>query len=260
MNLGLSKKFALITGGSNGIGKAIALRLAKEGCNVGFCARDKIRLNKTLDEIKYYNPSAISISANLVKSDAVNYVFEKMISKFGQIDILINNFGGGGQKIEGNIQDMADSIWQNTYYKNAFTTVKFTMLSIPYMKNNNWGRVVTISSINGKEGGGRPWYTMAKSAQISLMKTLSMKKEYSQHNITFNSIAPGAIKTSGNQWERMEKEHPQDLKQIISWKHPIGRLGTPNEVASVVAFVSSTHASLINGACISVDGGESKSF
>tara|TARA_Y100000590_G_scaffold263692_1_gene295907 strand:+ start:491 stop:1273 length:783 start_codon:yes stop_codon:yes gene_type:complete len=260
MNLGLNNKCALVTAASTGIGKAIAYKLSKEGCDVAICARDEKKLDKAIKEMNHSNSIVAKIVMDMDEKESFDFIIDEMISNFGKIDILVNNFGGGGKQIDDKIENISDEVWEKTYHQNAFSASKLTMLSLPYMIKNNWGRVITIASINGREGGGRPWYTMSKSAQISLMKTLSMKKEYSKYNITFNSIAPGAINTPGSQWEKIEKENPKKLKELISWKHPLGRLGTAEEIADVVAFVSSAKSSLLNGACIPLDGGESKSY
>ena len=126
--------------------------------------------------------------------------------------------------------------------------MRFTKLVIPFMRKQKWGRVVTISSIYGKEGGGRPWFNMAKSAEISLMKSLSMDKRLVRDGITFNTVCPGHISVEG----KTDEDNVEDF--------PLGRMGSPEEVANVVAFLCSEKTSLVNGACVVVDGGESRSF
>ena len=121
------------------------------------------------------------------------------------------------------------------------------------------GRVVTITSIFGREGGGRPWFSMAKTAQTSLMKALAIKHYLAEDGITFNSVAPGAIMIPDTGWEKLEKENPKELKEFIDKELPLGRLGTPDEIANVVVFMCSEKASLLNGTSVPVDGGQSKS-
>jgi len=146
------------------------------------------------------------------------------------------------------------------YATNALAAVRFTMLAIPHMRQQRWGRVVTIASIQGREGGGRPWYNMAKSAEISLMKTLALNHDLARDGITFNSVAPGRVIFEGNEWDEFRKEDPQRFEQTLQRRLPLGRAGTTDEVAAVVAFICSEKAGLVNGACICVDGGESYSF
>ncbi len=128
------------------------------------------------------------------------------------------------------------------------------------MQKQKWGRVITITSTYGKEGGGRPWFNVAKAAETALMKNLALNFRLARSGITFNSIAPGCIMIPDTGWEDEEKKSPKSFKKFINAKFPLGRLGTPEEVASVVTFIASEKASLVNGASILVDGGESKVF
>lgn len=260
MNLELSGKFALVTGGSHGIGKSTALSLAEEGCNVSICARDKNRIEDTVKEIKSKGVDSIGVSADVTISADIDRVIKTIIDSWGTIHILVNNVGGGGRWGKENIEDTDEQIWLDVYNKNAMTAIRFTMRTIDYMRKQKWGRVVTVSSIYGKECGGRPWFNMAKSAEISLMKSLSINYNLVREGITFNSIAPGNIMITNTGWEKEYIENPEKFKEKINKQFPLGRLGTPEEVANVITFLCSDKASLINGSCIVVDGGESKSF
>ena len=111
-----------------------------------------------------------------------------------------------------------------------------------------------------KEGGGRPWFTMAKSAEVSLMKTLARDPQLVRDGITFNSVAPGAVMIPGTGWEIAQKKNPVKFRKMVDQDFPLGRLGSPEEVACVAVFACSQQASWLNGACMSVDGGESRSF
>ena len=207
MNLNLKGKRVLVTGGSRGIGRSIADELLKEGCVVDICSRTE------------------GIIIDVLKDD---------LNKIdGQYDILINNVGGGGRWGSEEYEQFEE--WEEVYEKNAGVARKLTMKCIPYMRDKKWGRVVIISSIYGKEDGGRPWFNMAKAAEISLMKNLSGKYE----GVTFNSVAPGHIDVGNNKY--------------------YGE-GKPEDIAWLVVFLCSNRARYINGACIAVDGGESKSF
>ena len=128
---------------------------------------------------------------------------------------------------------------------------------LPYMLKNKWGRVITITSIYGKEAGGRPWFNVAKTAQTTLMKNLATNPEYASANITFNSVAPGGIWIPNTGWEEQKEKDPEEFQKFIDKKFPRGSMGKPHEVASLVVFLGSPVASLINGASISADGGES---
>jgi len=201
--LNLTGKTALITGGSRGIGKAIKEELEKEGCIVTSISREE-----GYDVMKEEDMYRI---ADLAKES----------------DILINCVGGGGTW---KIND-----WFDVFHKNYITTFLLTMAFLE--PNKQWGRVITISSIYGKERGGTPWFNAAKSSQISLMKNLAGRYE----NITFNTIAPGHI----------------DTGKFVDKPNICGK---PEDVAGIVAFLCSDKARHINGACITVDNGESHSF
>lgn len=260
MNLGIKGKYALVTGGSHGIGRGIALVLAEEGCNVAICARNKDRVEEVVKEIKTKNVSALGISADVMVAKDIDRVMKTVIDSWGSIHILINNVGGGGRWGSEAVEETEEQVWLDVYSKNALAAIRSTMRAIPYMRKQKWGRVVTISSIVGREGGGRPWYSMAKSAEISLMKSLAMNPALVRDGITFNTVAPGSIMIPDTGWDREQKKNPDEFKRIMDIQLPLGRLGTPEEVANVVVFVCSEKAAFLNGACISVDGAEGKSF
>ena len=168
--------------------------------------------------------------------------------------------GGGGRWGNPIFEKTKEAVWQEVYDKNVGAAIKFTIPLIPHMKKVRWGRVITIASIFGKEGGGRPWFNAAKSAEISMMKTMAMHPDYARTGITFNSVAPGSIMIPDTGWEQAMRKNPRKFRKMLSETFPLGRLGTPEEVASVVAFLASEQASLVNGTCMTVDGAESSSF
>jgi len=259
MDLNLKGKNALVTGGSHGIGLAIAHALADEGCCLAICARDKERLEQVTVELEKKHVVALGIPADVLRPSDIKKVVKMVIDNLETIDILVNNVGGGGRWGTSSPETTSEEIWMDVYQKNAMAAVRFTMLAIPLMRKQKWGRVVTIASIYGKEGGGRPWFNMSKSAEISLMKTLAMNPDLARDGITFNSVAPGNIMIPGTGWEEEMKKDLNGFQRMVN-SLPMGRLGTPEEVASMVVFLCSEKASLVNGACIAVDGGESRSF
>jgi len=260
MDLGLRGKYALVTGGSHGIGRSIALALAEEGCNVAICARNKERIEETVAELKARGIQVIGTSADVMISANIERVMKTVIDSWGTIHILVNNVGGGGRWGSDAVEETPEDVWLDVYNKNVLAAIRFTMKAVPFMRKQKWGRVVTIASIQGREGGGRPWFNMAKSAEISLMKTLAMNPSLARDGITFNSVAPGAIMIPDTGWEREQKQNPEEFKKMVDSQFPLGRMGTPEEVANVVVFLCSKKASLVNGAYIAVDGAESRSF
>lgn len=259
MDLDLKNKYALVTGGSHGIGRAIALALANEGCNVAICALDKEGVDKVVGEIKSKGVNALGVICDVLNSKDIDRVMKTVLDSWETLHILINNVGGGGRWGSPIIEETKEEVWLDVYNKNALAAVRFTMKAIPFMKKQKWGRVVTVASIHGAQGGGRPWFNMAKAAEISLMKTLALNPDLAKLGITFNSVAPGPIMIEGTGWEKAKEENSQEYQDVIK-NIPTGRLGMPEEVADVVTFLCSPKASLVNGACIAIDGGESHKF
>jgi 3-oxoacyl-[acyl-carrier protein] reductase len=261
MDLGLRGKFALVTGGSHGIGLATAKHLAAEGCNVAICSRSQARLEAAKAELQGHGVRLLAVAADVLEPAAADGVMDVVDAEWGELEILVNNVGGGGRWGSETIEETELRVWSEVYEKNAMAAVRFTRRALPLMRRAKWGRVVTITSIyGGKEGIGRPWFTMAKAAETGLMKSLSAMSYLVREGITFNSVAPGGIWIPGTGFEDEMKRDPEGFQRMIDAEYPLGRLGSPEEVAAVVAFLCSTEASLVNGANIVVDGGQSRSF
>lgn len=260
MDLGIEGKYALVTGGTHGIGKSIALALADEGCNVAVCSRTQKNIKETIRQLKAKNIDCIGIRADVTNKADIGKVMKRVIKQWGKVHILINNVGGGGRWGSEQIEATEEKTWLEVYNKNVLTAVRFSNLAIPLMRRQKWGRIVTITSIYGREAGARPWFGISKMVQASLMKSLSLKHYLVKDGITFNSVAPGAIMIPDTGWEKALKERPKEVKEFIKRELPLGRFGTPEEVANLVVFICSERAGLINGACIPIDGGQGKSF
>lgn len=258
---GLQGKRALVTGGSHGIGLAIATALIREGCHIAILARDGKRLTDMTAFLRthagafrheYPKPAdVLPLMCDVLDPEQVDEACHKIDTEWGSIDITVHNIGGGGRWGMPNIEETNPKVWREVYEKNAGAAIAFTRWAIPFMRASGWGRVVTIASIFGREGGGRPWFNMAKAAEISLMKTLAMTPYLARSGITFNTVAPGRIAIEGKD---------DDLTPAVLDELPLGRVGMPEEVANVVLFLCSEQARLVNGACITVDGGESHCF
>ena len=261
MDLGIKNKNVLVTGGSHGIGLATAIQLATEGCNIAICSRSKDRLSNAKNKLSHFNTKILTIQADVLQESEPNKVMDIIEKEWGGVSILINNVGGGGRWGKENIEETAMDVWRDVYNKNAMAAISFTKRVIPYMRKNKWGRVITVTSIfGGKDGNARPWFAMAKSAETSLMKSLASTKYLVRDGITFNSVAPGGIYIKETGFEEEQKNNPREFQTKIDNDYPLGRLGTPEEVASLITFICSSQASLVNGANITVDGGQSKSI
>ena len=258
MNLDIRGRRALVTGGSHGIGLATAERLARAGCDVAICSRSAERLEAAELKLKSYGVDVISVAFDALDSGSASKVMDFIERYWDGVDILVNNVGGGGRWGNEVVEDTDMRVWSEVYEKNAMVASRFTSRVIPHMRRNKWGRVVTVTSIyGGKDGQGRPWFTMAKAAETALMKSLSRTPYLVRDGITFNSVAPGGIYIPGTGFDDEQRSDPAAFDRMLDEEYPLGRLGTPEEVASVIAFLCSKEASLVNGANITVDGGQS---
>jgi 3-oxoacyl-[acyl-carrier protein] reductase len=260
MNLGLKNKNVIITGGSHGIGLETAKILAKEGCNVAILARDKKKLLLAKKQIESFNVECLTIEVDVLNEEQIEQSFEKISFNWNQIHILINNVGGGGRWGIDDFINNPQNVWQEVYDKNMTAAVRYTRFVLPFMKKQNWGRVITVTSTLGRQAGGRPWFNVAKTAQTCLMKNLSLDKKLVRHGITFNSVAPGCIMIPDTGWEEELHKNPEQFEKMVKEKFPLGRMGKPEEVAFAISMLCSEGASLINGAALAVDGGESFAF
>ncbi len=259
MDLNIKGKCALVTGGSHGIGLAIALALADEGVNVAICSRTENRVREAERMLKKKGVKVIAMTADVFNPAEIQNVCKEILKQWGTLHILVNNVGGGGGWGSEVVEDTKENVWTEVYTKNALAAVRFTMAFIPAMKKQKWGRVITITSKFGREGGGRPWFAMSKSAEMSLLKTLALDPRLARGGITLNSVAPGNTMISETGWETMKKERPKEFAEVME-SSPHGRLGTPEEVAPLVVFLASEQAAHISGASIPVDGAESRSY
>ncbi|HLQ30582.1 MAG TPA: SDR family oxidoreductase [Ktedonobacteraceae bacterium] len=254
MDLGLSQKVAIVTGASRGVGKAIANVLAVEGCRLSIIARGRKALEDTASELWSNGTEVLPIVADLMVAQDIEAVVQATMKHYGQIDILVHNAGGAkGQ----NIFDTSDEDWQEALALNVLALSRLARLVAPIMSNQGGGRIIAISSIFGRETGGRTAYNALKAASISLTKSLA--RQFAPNNILVNSVAPGSLLFPGSSWDRREQADPERIAAFVKSELPLGRFGTPEEIAYVVAFLASPLASLVSGACIPVDGAQSHS-
>jgi 3-oxoacyl-[acyl-carrier protein] reductase len=257
MDLGLKGKVAVVTGSSRGIGKGIAKGLADEGCRMVICARGEEKLETTAEEFRNSGVEVLALPLDITKKEEVIILRDKTLSTYGTIDILVNNVGSNKR---GRFEDTLDEDWRSIMDINLLSHGEISRQFIPAMKKQKSGSIIFISSIFGRESGGATLsiYNATKSALISMAKV--MATELSGEGIRVNSVAPGSIRFPGGSWDKRCIDDPEGMAKFIENELPIGRFGMVEEVANVVSFLSSEKASLVTGACLNVDGGQSRSL
>ena len=257
MDLELKGKVAMITGASRGIGKGIALGLAAEGCALAICARHPEPLETAAKEIRAKNVEVLALPLDVTRADHIEQLVQQAKEKFGKIDILVNNVGGNRR---GAFETTTDADLEAVLDLNLTAHVRTSRAVIPHLRAQKNGVILFISSIFGRESGGANLsiYNTTKSALISLAKVMAV--ELAPHHIRVNSIAPGSIRFPGGSWDKRCLEDPEGMKAFVAREMPLGRFGTVEEVANVAVFLASARASLLTGACVNVDGCQSRSL
>ena len=256
MNLGLNGKVAVITGASRGIGRAIALGLASEGCNVAISARGQEALVPVAREIEAVGGKALAVPSDLTLPGMMERLIAQTVETFGGLDILINNLGGSAPANKPFLETEPKD-WRAVVGLNLYPAVEGSRLAVPHFRKRGGGCIVIISSIYGRESGGYTGYNAVKSALNSLSKSLS--RELAPDNVRVNAVAPGSILFPGGSWDRRRQADPDGMAEFVKRDFPLGRFGTPEEVANVVVFLCSERASWVSGASIPVDGSQGHS-
>ena len=239
-------RVSLITGGSRGIGKAIALQLASQGVQV---AVNYISNQKAADEvvklIEKQGASAVAVQGDVTKRADVERIFTTTAETLGPVEILVNNAGIISDSL---LMRMSDEDWDSVIDLDLRSIFLCTREAIRTMLRNKWGRIINIGSVVGLRGNsGQANYAAAKAGMVGF--TQSIAKEVASRNITVNCVAPGYVETD------IVEDLPMDLKQSIMDRVPVGRFGYPEEIAGMVGFLASEAASYVTGQAIAVDGG-----
>jgi 3-oxoacyl-[acyl-carrier protein] reductase len=252
MELGLKGKVAVITGSTEGIGRAAALMFAKEGAKVAVCGRHAEKVTKVVDELKRNGGDAFGMAADISKSADIERFIGAVVKQFGRLDILVNNAGSSQR---GPFLEVEDAAWSADLDLKIFGAIRCTRLAIPHMRKQGGGRVINVTSTAGKQPDAASMpTTLSRAAGMAMTKALS--KEFAPDNILVNTVCIGKIK-SGQHERRIARtgvstdEYYSKMGKTV----PMGRVGETDEAATVIVFLASAMASYVTGTSVNIDGG-----
>jgi 3-oxoacyl-[acyl-carrier protein] reductase len=249
MDLGIKGRLALVTGASRNIGQGIAEALARAGARLVLVARNLDSLEEVRKQIATPEENHCCVAADLETKEDLAHLVETLKSGVGEPDILVHNLGGSfGLGAFASVEE-----WQRVWYFNVGIAHALNREFIPAMVQRRWGRIVHLSTLSTHTYAGCAPYVSAKCAVDGYVK--SVNREVSRHNVIISAVAPGAILTKGRYFARLQAENPEGLQEYFKNHLPIGRLGTPQDIGSVVAFLCSNLASFLAGTIVRADGG-----
>jgi 3-oxoacyl-[acyl-carrier protein] reductase len=241
----LQGKVALVTGASQGIGRACALELAKAGATVALAARSEAKLAEVAGEIAAAGGQAAAFALDVASEESIKTGAKAVLDRFGKVDILVNNAGVTRDQL---VMRMKRADWDAVLQTNLTSAYLLIQQVITSMLRQKWGRIINITSVFGQMGqAGQANYSASKAGLIGL--TMAIAREVGSRNITCNAVAPGFIETA------MTAVLSDDFKQSAVKQIPLGRVGTPEDVAGAVAFLASDDASYVTGHVLNVNGG-----
>jgi 3-oxoacyl-[acyl-carrier protein] reductase len=250
MDLGIAGKRVLITGASQGIGRAIALDFARENCQVSLIARREKMLQQVVEEMGGAERGHNYYVTDLLEEGAPTRAVRKLSAGNAPFDIVVHNLGGTLQ-VKDPLSPMEQ--WRKVWQFNVGVAIEMNALLIPPMQANGWGRVVHISSISAENLRGSGPYGAAKAYLNAYTKVLA--RGIAQTGVVVSAVLPGAIIAEGGHWDNIRKTNPAMMADFLRHHHAVGRLGTAEEIAPFVLFMASEHVTFGQGALINVDGG-----
>ena len=257
MDFGIKGKKALVTGGATGIGKAIAIDLANEGVKVIITSRSEERLSSTLDLLGGEKSGHYGIVINITNENSPQLLAKEIHKNFGNLDIVVNNIG--------HTLDITDpycpiSEWRKVFRINLEITVEINNIFIPYMKKQDWGRIVNITSGAGLENSGPVTFCASKAALTAYTRSMGRILAIETSNVVMTAVSPGVVITEHGHWQKVLKDRPEHAEQYIKERSPLGRFGEISEISPMVILLCSEKASFCQGAIVPVDAGQSKHY
>lgn len=247
----LKEKIAVITGAGSGIGEAIAIRFAKEGATVVLVGKTKSNLERTYDKLAPYSSQSVIYEVDVTDEAGMKQLFKDVYDRFGCIDIVVNNAGIG---LAATVTETSSEDWDklmNVNVKGVFFGCKY---SIPYMQKQGGGVIINMASVAGVVGlYNRAAYCTSKAAIIGLTKSIAI--DYAEDNIRVVAISPGTIETPYVDKILQNDPNKEATRKAMEARQPIGRMGTPEEIANATAFIASDEASFVTGSNFIIDGG-----
>ena len=254
MDLQLNGRVALVTGGSQGIGKAVAAMLAQEGASVVIAARGAELLDKVATEIRAAGGKVHAVAADVSQAADCERLVAETIKTFGRLDILVNN---AGTSATGEFESVTDEAWQADFNLKLFAAIRLARLVVPGMRQHGWGRIINMTKIGAKHPRAKSMPTTVTRA-AGLAFTKAMSKEFAASNILVNTVCIGLIKAGQHERKAARAGVPvEQMYDAMGKDIPLGRVGRAEEVASVVAFLASEAASYVTGSSVNLDGGAS---
>ena len=256
MNLGIQHKRAVITGAEHGLAKAIALELAKEGVLVAVVSSNGPKINDILKAMGGKSQGHTAVRLDLVREGNAKTLFKKLKS-FGGIDIIVNCLDT--YQYTGNMHTSITE-WRKIFRYNLEIAIEVNNLYIPYMKKQNWGRIINLSSGASMEHSATVSYCASKAALTAYTRCMGRILAIESSNVVMAAVLPGAMLFECGYWEKVIKTKPQEAKEFLRQNSPSGRFGKPEEISPMVAMLCSAQSTYCQGAIIPIDGGQARHY
>jgi 3-oxoacyl-[acyl-carrier protein] reductase len=252
MDLRLSGRRALVTGGTRGLGRAVVSRLAEEGCAVALCARSADAVAATVADLQSTGASAYGAAVDVTDEQALAGFVDDAATALGGLDLVVANAGGaaGGP----GVADSSAEHWRATLDLNVVHAAVTVRAALPHLAASDAASVVVVSSISATRPQPKPQYAAAKAAELALAASLA--RELGPQGIRVNTVSPGSVLFEGGSWARRRDNDPEAFAAFVARELPFGRLGTADEIADVTAFLLSPRASWVSGTDVVVDGAQ----